>query len=88
MPNLKLQVFEVVRSTSFVSSLLPAMFLSRLVQTLRRKKAKPTAGLDISMGLNFLFEHMLNLEARLIRAGINFTLGGSRLVVAQKIEEA
>jgi len=57
--------FEVICSTSFVSSLLPAMMLSRLVQ----KK---------------LFEVMLNAELALIRAGISFPLGGTRLIVARK----
>ena len=34
--------------------------------------------------LNFIFEKVLNIQFAGIRAGINYPLGGSRLVVAQK----
>lgn len=78
--------FEVLRSTSFVSSLLPAMFASRLVQKVSAKKyADPTAELRISPWLNGLFEKMLGAELAVIRNGINLPVGGSRLIVARKI---
>ena len=78
--------FKVLRSTSFVSSLLPAMFTSRLVQKVSTKKyADPTAELRISPWLNGLFEKMLDAELAAIRNGINFPVGGSRLMVARKI---
>ena len=70
--------FEILRSTSFVSSLLPAMFASRLVQKLATKKnADPTAELRISPWLNGLFEKMLDAELALIRNNINLPAGGS-----------
>ena len=77
--------FEIVQSTSFVSTLLPAMYLSRL---LRRKK--PDARMDamvelrVNPILNKGFEWLLRFESALIRAGISFPLGGSRLLVARK----
>ena len=78
--------FEILRSTSFVSSLLPAMFASRLVQKLSTKKyADPTAELRISPWVNGLFEKMLDAELAMIRNGINFPVGGSRLVVARRV---
>jgi SAM-dependent methyltransferase len=78
--------FEVLRSTSFVSILLPAMFISRLVQKVSTKKyVDPTAELRISPWLNGLFEKMLDVELAMIRNGINFPVGGSRLIVARKI---
>lgn len=78
--------FEILRSTSFVSSLLPAMFASRLLQKASTKKyADPTAELRISAWLNGLFEKMLDAELAVIRYGINFPVGGSRLIVARKI---
>lgn len=77
--------FEIVRSTSFVSTLLPAMYLSRL---LKQKKADahidPVAELRINPILNKLFEWLLNFEVLLIRCGINLPVGGSRLIVARK----
>jgi SAM-dependent methyltransferase len=76
--------FEIVRSTSFVSILLPAMMASRLVQIAPNEPDDLRAELVISAPLNFLFEKVLRIEAALIRCGLNFPLGGSRLVVARK----
>jgi SAM-dependent methyltransferase len=78
--------FEVLRSTSFVSSLLPALFVSRLM-----KKQTPMTSIEasaesrISPWLNYLFEKMLTAEVAMIRSGVNFSLGGSRLIVARKL---
>lgn len=78
--------FEILRSTSFVSSLLPAMFASRLMQkVLTKTNADPTAELRISPWLNSLFEKMLDAELAMIRNNINLPVGGSRLIVARKI---
>lgn len=77
--------FEIKRSTSFVSTLLPAMYLSRLSQ---RKKTDSNlgamAGLRVNPVLNKIFEWLLNLELVLIHSGVSFPVGGSRLVVARK----
>ncbi len=74
--------FQILRSTSFVSLLLPAMLASR------RRKAKtpfdPLAEFRLSAGANRLLERLLDGERALIRAGLNFPLGGSRLIVAEK----
>lgn len=79
--------FEILRSTSFVSSLLPAMFASRMMQKLSsREDQDALAELKISPLLNFLFEKILNAEAFLIRSGVNFAFGGSRLIVARKLD--
>ena len=77
--------FEIMRSTSFVSTLLPAMYLSRLLQ---RKKTNmdmdDVAGLRINPILNKIFEWLLNFELALIRVGVALPVGGSRLLVARK----
>lgn len=77
--------FEIVRSTSFVTTLLPVMFLSRL---LRRNKTDvgidPMAELRINPVLNKIFEWLLRFELILIRAGISLPAGGSLLLVARK----
>lgn len=77
--------FELIRSTSFVSILLPAMYLSRLFQ---RKPAplemKDVAGLRINPILNLIFEWLLALELLFIKAGVNLPMGGSRLIIAKK----
>lgn len=77
--------FEFIRSTSFVSTLLPAMYLSRLLQ-----RSKMDVGMDamaelrINPILNKIFEWLLNFELTLIRIGVSFPVGGSRLLVARK----
>ena len=77
--------FQIVRSTSFVSTLLPAMYLSRLLQ---RNKTDMTidevAGLRVNPILNKIFEWFLHVELVLIRAGVSLPIGGSRLLVALK----
>lgn len=78
--------FKILRSTSFVTTLLPAMMVSRFLQ----KKVvddnfDPTAELKIHPWLNGLFESMLGAELSMIRNGLNFPMGGSRLVVARKL---
>jgi SAM-dependent methyltransferase len=78
--------FRVIRSTSFVTTLLPAMMISRFLQKkVTDKKFDATAELKISPWLNSLFVRMLSAELALIKKGFNFPVGGSRLVVATKI---
>lgn len=77
--------FDIIRSTSFVSTLLPAMYISRLF---KRKKMDVSidsmAELRINPILNKIFELLLNFELVLIRFGVSFPIGGSRLLVARK----
>jgi SAM-dependent methyltransferase len=78
--------FRIVRSTSFVTTLLPAMMISRFLQKNKSdKKFEATAELKISPWLNTLFSRMLSAELALIGKGIDFPVGGSRLVVSRKI---
>jgi len=77
--------FEIIRSTSFVSTLLPAMYLSRLLQWKKTNMSiDDVAGLRINPILNQLFEWLLNFELALIRVGVALPVGGSRLLVARK----
>lgn len=78
--------FRVIRSTSFVTTLLPAMMISRFLQKkVSDKKFDATAELKISPCLNSLFSRVLGAELALIKWGFSLPLGGSRLVVARKI---
>lgn len=78
--------FEIVRTTSFVTILLPAMMISRYFQRGKSiEKFDATAELKIPSKLNSLFLQLLRSELALIRKGVNFPVGGSRLVVAKKI---
>ena len=78
--------FEVVRMTSFVSLLLPMLFLSRA----RMPKDQPGAAVD-AMGdlrqpraVNIALGAVMALERTLIRAGLSFPAGGSLLMVCRK----
>jgi SAM-dependent methyltransferase len=77
--------FQILLSTSFVSLLLPAMLASRWLQPKDRKEFDPEREMRIPVVLNAVFEAVLRLELGLIRAGVSFPLGGSRLVVARRI---
>ncbi|WP_431323481.1 methyltransferase domain-containing protein [Rhizobium sp. YTU87027] len=77
--------FEVVKSTSFVTLLLPAMAFSRLV---RRDtpvdEINVRSELKLSRPINYIFNLMLSFEIALITAGLCLPIGGSRLLVARK----
>lgn len=76
----------VIRSTSFVTTLLPAMMISRFFQKkVTDKQFDATAELKISPWLNSLFSGMLSAELALIKNGVDFPVGGSRLVIAKKV---
>lgn len=76
--------FEVLRSTSFVSTLLPAMALSRLMRRRNPDRYDPAAELQLSPWLNRVFSALLKFELGVVRTGFNWPWGGSRLVVARK----
>ena len=74
--------FEVVRSTSFMSLLLPVMVVSRMRR--RSLKDDALAELRIAGWLNTCFGWVMRAERAAIERGINFPVGGSRLVVARR----
>lgn len=82
--------FEIVRSTSFVTTLLPAMMASRFLKRNKTTYALDTteddmaSELKLSPWMNKLFFQFLQVELNLIKTGLNFPIGGSRLVVAKK----
>ena len=78
--------FKIIRSTSFVTALLPAMMVSRLLKSkVANHKSDATAELKISPMLNWIFETILVVELYMIRKGLNFPLGGSRLILSKKL---
>jgi ubiquinone/menaquinone biosynthesis C-methylase UbiE len=73
--------FDVVFQTSFVSLLLPVMYLSRVRS--RRSGTYDLAGeLKAHPVLNRIFRRISDLEGGAIRRGIRFPAGGSQLLVA------
>lgn len=77
--------FKILVSTSFNSLLLPLMMLSRaLKKEDANGKVDVLAELRLSPLTNRLLSIVLNVEFFLIRLGLRFSMGGSRIVVAQK----
>jgi len=75
--------FATVRMTSFVSILLPLMYLSRWKKG-RSQEFDPLDELKIGAATNAVLQKVLELELALIRTGVNFPVGGSLLAVATK----
>jgi SAM-dependent methyltransferase len=76
--------FRVEKATSFVSLLLPLMFMSRLSKRKPVENYDPTQELRISGLANAALEKVLDLERLMIRGGVSFPMGGSRLLIARK----
>jgi len=68
---------------SFVGLLLPAILADRLGS--RKSAADAAAELRHNRHLNSMLRHIMAAEYGFIRRGVNFSLGGSRLLVARKI---
>jgi len=75
--------FDILSSMSFNSLLLPLMILVRYMND-RKKKVDVLDECRISPRINFILSVVLKLEFRLIRLGLNFPVGGSRLIIAKK----
>jgi len=75
--------FQTQRVTSFVSLVLPFLWVSR---RLKRQAGNSSANpeFQVSRVLNWFLEAVLRLEAHFIRRDTAFPAGGSLLLVAQK----
>lgn len=76
--------FELLKSSSFVTSLLPVMLLSRVLQQQGTKNFDPAGELKINAVLNKSFYALMMLELAGIKLGMNYPVGGSRLIVAER----
>lgn len=76
--------FEILWSRSFVSLLSPLMVLSRRGGKEQARHDDPYLDFRINPVLNRALEQVSTAERGLIRRGVRFPVGGSRLVVARK----
>ena len=76
--------FEVLRSTSFVTLLLPAMLVTRRIGG--RRAAAGVETVRVPWLLDRAMRPLMAVERWLIRAGISWPIGGSRFVVARRVE--
>ncbi|MFA5316813.1 MAG: class I SAM-dependent methyltransferase [Dehalococcoidales bacterium] len=75
--------FNVVRKTSFVFFLMPAVFVSRLMAKFAASgPVEPEFG--INPFLNRIFEKIAEFEGFLIRRGLDLPFGSSLLMVARR----
>lgn len=68
--------------TSFVTLLLPLMWLSRLMK--KNKSIDPLGEFKISKLLNYCLEFVMKIEYLIIKIGVKLPVGGSILLVAEK----
>lgn len=76
--------FSILHSSSFVSLLLPAMYAARWKKQAQHLENGGIDELRLPSLLNNTFFHIMRLEIVLIKCGIRFPFGGSRLIIAQK----
>ncbi len=76
--------FSIIRSTSFVATLLPFMAVSRWFDR-SNPDYDPAAELRLGGMLNSLFERIMDAERLIIMTtGIDLPFGGSRFLIARK----
>ena len=76
--------FKIVRMTSFVTFLLPLIFLSRLRFKTSGSKKDDMSEFNLNKYLNLLLERTLDLEHLFIKLGFSLSAGSSLLLVAKK----
>lgn len=79
--------FRIVRSTSFVTLLLPLMLASRLAAR-RSGQAGGSESLALNPVLDRVLAFAMQMEHLLIRAGVSLPIGGSRFLVCTRKESA
>lgn len=80
--------FRLEWESSFVSFLLPAMAVSRIAQRDAARHADAMAELHLPRALDAAFGAVMRLEQIFIRLGLRLPIGGSRMLIARKIEKA
>lgn len=76
--------FRIIKTTSFVSLLLPLMLISRWRQQKPSSEYDGLSELRINGWLNTILESILSFERLLICSGYSFPVGGSLLLIAYR----
>ena len=77
--------FKILRSTSFVTLLLPALAATRWFGPGRRGATDPTTGLRLPGPVNAILYGVMETERRLLLPWFDLPLGGSRIVAARAV---
>ena len=76
--------FKMIRTTSFVTFLLPLFFLSRLRFKITKIVKADMSEFNLNRHVNILLEKILGLEHLFITLGVSFPIGSSLLLIAKK----
>lgn len=76
--------FDILRSSSFVTLLLPAMMLSRRTSKINNISIDPVRELKLGKFVNSLGRLLMGVDRHLMKLGFNLPIGGSRIVIARK----
>lgn len=76
--------FHVEFKTSFVSLLLPIMFISRIFSRNAGSNRDPLSELRLPTLLNHVFSAVMTVERLILRIGIRLPVGGSFLIIGKK----
>ena len=76
--------FRIKRVTSFVSLLMPLLFVSRILRPNKRQHNDPISELKLGDFSNFFGALVMGLERSAIKRGFSFPFGGSLFLVAGK----
>jgi hypothetical protein len=76
----------VLRGRSFVSALIPLVFVSRMVRN--RNRPVSLEVFEVNPVFNSLFERIMDFERALIAGGLSFPAGVSLLVAARRPDKA
>lgn len=76
--------FTILKSSSFVVTLLPAMMLSRFMSKRRKNETLSQSELQLPPFLNKFFYLALMAEVKGLSCGLSYPVGGSRIIVARK----
>lgn len=74
----------IVRSTSFVFTLLPILITVRWLEKFKNASFNPFKQLTLPQILSKIFEALLWIEILAISQGVNLPCGSSRLIIARK----
>lgn len=76
--------YEILWSRSFVSLLTPLMLLSRRAGSDEARQRDPYIDFRIKPSVNRTLERVSSIERSMVRHGVRFPVGGSRILVARK----
>lgn len=78
--------FQILYVTSFVTLLMPLIFISRLLKSRNSKNYDPLSEFKIGDFTNRLLQKILDLERKIIELGLRMPMGSSLLLIGKKIE--